>query len=78
MSIRICEHDRAGLCADRLDLTHAVILLRGRRQLMLADAVLSVSGNRRDRREPGLDTIAESSMAYPSRESRASALGSTS
>ena len=37
--VRIGEHDRAGLRADRLDLAHPVVLLGRRRQLMLADAV---------------------------------------
>ena len=52
---RIGQHDQAGLRLDRLDLTHAVVFLHRRRQLVLADAVLGVSGDRGDRREAGLD-----------------------
>ena len=55
---RIGQHDRAGLRVDRLDLAHAVVFLHRRRQLVLADAVLGVSRNRRDRREAGLDAAA--------------------
>ena len=40
--IRIGQHDRAGLRIDRLDLAHAVVFLRRRRQLVLADAVLGI------------------------------------
>ena len=56
--LRIGQHDRAGLRVDRLDLAHAVVFLRRRRQLVLADAVLGIGRNRRDRGEAGLDAIA--------------------
>ena len=57
---RIGQHDQAGLRIDRLDLAHAVVFLRRRRQLVLADAVFGVSRDRRDRREAGLDVTAPS------------------
>ena len=56
----IGEHHRAGLRADRLDLAHPVVLLGVRRQLVLADAVVGVSAERRDRGETGLDALAPS------------------
>ena len=55
---RIGEHHRAGLRVDRLDLAHAVVLLGRRRVLVLADAILRVSGDRGDRREAGFDVAA--------------------
>ena len=54
---RIGEHDRAGLRIHRLDLAHAVVFLRRRRMLVLADAVFRVGGKRSDRREAGLDLL---------------------
>ena len=55
---RIGEHDRPGLRVDRLDLAHAVVFLGRRGVLVLADAILRISGDRGHRREAGLDVTA--------------------
>ena len=51
---RIGDHHRPGLGVDRLDLADAVVLLDRRGQLVLADAVGPVVGERGDRGEAGL------------------------
>ena len=52
--MRIGHHDGAGLGVERLDLLDAVGLLHRRRQLVLADAVGGVVGERGDAGKPGL------------------------
>ncbi len=51
---RIAHHHRPGLRVDRLDLADAVVLLHRRGQLVLADPVGGVVGERGDRGEAGL------------------------
>ena len=46
--VRVADHHRAGLRVDRLDLAHAVVFLQRRGQLVLADAVGGVVGERGD------------------------------
>jgi len=55
---RIGDHHRPGLGIDRLDLAHAVVFLDGGRELVLADAVAGVIGDRGGRGEPGLPAVA--------------------
>ena len=71
--VRVADHHRAGLRIDRLDLAHAVVFLHRRGQLVLADAVGGVVGERGDGGEAGLraaapgqpvDVIAGLGVAY--------------
>ena len=55
---RISQHHRAGLRIDRFDLADPIVFLGDGGQLMLADAIAGVGGDRRDRREAGLDVAA--------------------
>ncbi len=57
-SRRIGDHDRAGLRVDGLDLMDPVVFLDRGRELMLADAVGGVIGERSRHREPGLGAVA--------------------
>ena len=58
--VRVADHHRAGLRVDRLDLADAVVFLHRRRQLVLADAVGGVVGERGGGGEAGLRAAAPS------------------